>query len=115
MLQPAAHHLDRAADVFRILAHPSRLKVLCHLSDGRVATQRALLDELGWPQSTLQRHVAALRATGLLLATRRGNEVRLAVRDDLPLQLVGAVCAWIRAANDAPHVEPVPADEGYVA
>jgi DNA-binding transcriptional ArsR family regulator len=80
----------RLAGIFKVLSHPDRVRIACLLTDGRSATQRELLEELHWPQSTLARHVSTLRERGLLRATRRGNDVYLELASDLPARLLAA-------------------------
>lgn len=89
----------RLAGIFKVLSHPDRVRIACLLADGRSATQRELLDELHWPQSTLARHVATLRERGLVRATRRGSDVYLELASDLPARLLAA-------AGDLPSYEP---------
>jgi ArsR family transcriptional regulator len=81
----------RLAGIFKVLSHPDRVRIACLLADGRMATQRELLEELHWPQSTLARHVATLRERGLIRAHRRGTELYLELATDLPSRLLAAV------------------------
>lgn len=80
----------RLAGIFKVLSHPDRVRIACLLADGRSLTQRELLDELHWPQSTLARHLATLRERGLVRATRRGSEVYLELASTLPSRLLAA-------------------------
>jgi len=87
----------RASNLFKALAHPDRLKLICMLGDGRVTTQTALIKELGWPQPTVCRHVAALRRLGLVSARREGNEVFLRMGTSMTEALMATVCEWIHS------------------
>lgn len=87
--------LDEAAELFKVLSHPGRLRLACFLEDGQVTTQRDLMEEFGWPQSTTARHLAALRRAGIVEAERRGAEVHLRLGAEVGLQLMTTVCAWI--------------------
>lgn len=66
------HHDQLAAGLFRALADPSRLAIVCHLRLGehRVAD---LVAHLGLAQSTVSQHVAWLRDQGLLTARSQGR------------------------------------------
>lgn len=93
MKNPDPGDLKRAARLFKALSHPDRLRVACRLTDGDELTQRELLEETGWPQSTMARHVGELRRAGLLRGERHGSEVAL---EALPVvaELMAAVCEW---------------------
>jgi ArsR family transcriptional regulator len=87
--------IRRAASIFKVLSHPHRLRIACQLSDGRCTTQKELIEELGWPQSTMARHLSALRDRGLIKATRKGQEVQLELGSPVTRQLLEAVCVWV--------------------
>jgi len=94
--------VQRAAQLFKALAHPSRLEIACRLADSAPKTQKELVDELGWPPSSLARHLGPLRALGIVEARRTGIEVHLAVRNPLVVTLFQSACDWIAAnPNDA--------------
>ena len=93
--RPRPTDLRRAARIFQVLAHPSRVQIACSLANGRTATQKELLEELGWPQSTMARHIAALRDRGLVLGERHGNEVHLRLSGAVTERLLDAVCEWV--------------------
>ena len=97
---PTAAELEAAARIFKALAHPDRLRLTCLLAGDGFTTQKALVDELGWPQSTVARHVGLLRERGLVAGTRIGPEVRLEA-NSLPRLLLDAVCAWLEGREDA--------------
>ena len=92
--------MDRAADLFKVLSHPDRLRLACYMGDGRVTTQRDLMEHFGWPQSTTARHLAALRRAGLIEAERAGPEVHLQLGADVGLRLMATVCDWIHGGDD---------------
>jgi DNA-binding transcriptional ArsR family regulator len=87
--------ISRAAGIFKAISHPSRLQIVCLLFDGRCATQKELVEELNWPQSTTARHLSTLRDKGLVRATRHGSEVRLELGSPVTRNLVRAVCHWV--------------------
>jgi ArsR family transcriptional regulator len=93
--EPNQQDLRRAANIFKVLSHPDRLRIVCQLFDGRPTTQRDLIDRLEWPQSTVSRHLSALRSAGLVKATRHGTAVRLEIGSPVAGQLMSAVCDWV--------------------
>ena len=90
----------RAVALFKVLSHPERLRLVCHLGDGRVTTQRELVEEFDWPQSTAARHIAALRLAGLVAAERDGTQIRLSMATPVALRLLETVCDWVRGPEE---------------
>lgn len=106
---PSAGDIHRAAHIFKALAHPHRIRLACSLANGRIATQKELLQELGWPQSTMARHLAGMRERGLIRAHREGNQVYLGLDGTVTPRLLAAVCDWIHPDTGeqfASHLTP---------
>ena len=95
MRNPDPQDLRRASGIFKVLSHPDRLRVACLLMTESPLTQKQLIEKLGWPQSTMARHVSALRRLGLITATRHGNEVLLEMGSPVAQHLMDAVCEWV--------------------
>jgi DNA-binding transcriptional ArsR family regulator len=70
-----------SARFFRVLADPTRLKILELLGDGE-RTVGALVSAVGQAQPRVSTHLACLRHCGFVSTERRGKEVvyRLALR-----------------------------------
>jgi DNA-binding transcriptional ArsR family regulator len=62
------------ARVLKILAHPSRLKIVDHLAR-REASVGELTELVGSDPSTVSKHLALLRAHGIVADRREGNVV----------------------------------------
>jgi DNA-binding transcriptional ArsR family regulator len=97
---PSPTELREAARVFKALSHPDRLRLTCLLAEREHATQHELVSELGWPQSTVARHVGTLRERGLVRGERRGPEVLLEATA-MPRRLLDTVCDWMQVAGPA--------------
>lgn len=95
MDNPDPQDIRRASRIFKALSHPDRLRLACRLSTAEPTTQKDLLREFQWPQSTMARHVHTLRELGLLTAERAGLEVRLEVSGPLVKDLLDAMCHWV--------------------
>ena len=91
---PSAAELKEAARVFKALSHPDRLRLTCLLAERPYATQHELVEELGWPQSTVARHLGTLRERGLITGSRQGAEVLLEAAA-MPRFLLDTVCTWM--------------------
>jgi len=94
-MNPDPQDLRRAAEIFKVLSHPARLALACRIVDGEPTTQRELIAELGWPQSTMARHLAPLRQLGLIVGHRKGPEVVLAAGCPVTRDLMAVVCRWV--------------------
>jgi DNA-binding transcriptional ArsR family regulator len=87
--------IRRAASIFKVLSHPDRLIIVCKLFGNKGITQKELIEELGWPQSTMARHIGQLRDRGLIEATRHGTEIHLELAGDVTQNLMSAMCDWV--------------------
>ncbi len=87
--------IRRAATIFKVLSHPSRLTIVCKLFGTDGITQKELIEDLGWPQSSMARHIGQLRERGLIEATRQGTEIRLELAGEITKNLMAAMCDWV--------------------
>jgi len=71
--QKLKENADKAAELLKKMAHPSRLMVLCHLVDKECSVSE-LNQTVPLSQSALSQHLASLRDAGLV-ATRRASQV----------------------------------------
>jgi DNA-binding transcriptional ArsR family regulator len=75
------------AQLFRILGHPVRIRILELLSSGE-RTVGDLQAELGLDSSGTSQHLAALRLQGVLQSRRAGTSVYYEIRDPRVSQLL---------------------------
>jgi|APTNR8051073442_1049403.scaffolds.fasta_scaffold00006_351 ArsR family transcriptional regulator len=75
-----------AARLFAALSDPTRLRLLLALRGGELCACQ-LIELVGLAPSTVSKHLALLRAAGLVAARKDGRWVhyRLAVRPDFPM------------------------------
>ncbi|BCV25835.1 metalloregulator ArsR/SmtB family transcription factor [Gelria sp. Kuro-4] len=72
---PAARNAERMmADLFKALAHPTRLKILELLKGGELCVCE-LIPRLGLEQSNVSQHLAVLRREGLVSSYKDGLRV----------------------------------------
>ncbi len=77
------------ANLFRVLGHPARVRILEVLRDGE-QTVGALQTELGLDSSGTSQLLAALRRIGLVQSRRDGTSVYYRVDDDRVFELLSA-------------------------
>ena len=84
--------VERAAEAFRLLADPTRIKILWALAHGE--TSVACLAELvGAAPTAVSQHLSKLRLAGLVRGRRRGTFVYYTSVDEQITQLLGVSLA----------------------
>jgi DNA-binding transcriptional ArsR family regulator len=83
--QPPVYALK--ADFFRVLGHPTRVRILQILRDGERSVG-ALQDALELESSAVSQHLATLRKQGLVESRKEGTSVYYRVRDPRTLELL---------------------------
>ena len=96
---PLPHPLpDELAELiavrFRLLAEPTRIKMLDRLRDGEANVQE-LADAVGTTQQNVSKHLGALTNAGVLARRKQGNYVYYRVIDDSIWQLCHDVCGSV--------------------
>ncbi|MEL7345161.1 MAG: metalloregulator ArsR/SmtB family transcription factor [Pseudomonadota bacterium] len=87
-----ADRAGEAAGVLRLLAHPSRLLILCALVEGE-ASVSALQARLGEPQALVSQQLARLRKMGLVKPQRSGRVIVYRLSDPRVAQILHALHA----------------------
>lgn len=77
------------ANLFRVLGHPARVRILELLRDGERSVG-ALQKELGLDSGGTSQHLAALRRIGLVESRREGTSVYYRVEDERVFDLLEA-------------------------
>lgn len=87
-------HPSNAA--FRALADPTRRDILRALGSGtRTSGQLAELFESSWP--TISRHLAVLRESGLVRASRNGQEIHYELNTSVFQDVLHHLIDWLPA------------------
>ena len=81
---------EKASDLFKALAHPSRILLLCLLSE-RPRTVGELRDLLGASQADVSQHLIRLRYAGFVTSERDGRYALYKLSDPAPLCLIDAL------------------------
>jgi DNA-binding transcriptional ArsR family regulator len=82
------------ANLFRVLGHPARVRILELLREGERSVG-ALQAELGLDSGGTSQHLSALRRIGLVESRREGTSVFYRVGDEHAFELLEAVRAII--------------------
>ena len=73
--------LIRTAELFKALSTPSRLRILCLLSD-QPSSVSTLVEATRLSQPLVSQHLKTLRGNNLVTVTRTGREALYALADD---------------------------------
>jgi DNA-binding transcriptional ArsR family regulator len=79
---------------FRVLAEPTRIRILDRLREGE-ATVGELGRELGLGQQNVSKHVGVLAQAGLVVREKEGTSVRCRIADPSVFDLCDLVCGGI--------------------
>lgn len=75
------------AEIFKVLGHPVRLKIVAGLCT-KECNVKHIWECLGLPQATVSQHLALLKNKGIIEGTREGVEVHYTVVNPLARKLI---------------------------
>jgi len=90
--------LYAAAETFKTLSDPTRLRILRALADGDTCVHE-LCDQLGMSQPAVSHQLRLLRAHRLVSARRAGREIYYSLLDEHVWSLVAAACSHASEAR----------------
>ena len=93
-------------DVFKALAHPSRLYIVLRLSEGE-ACVGDLTKGVGADVSTVSKHLAILRDVGLVADRREGQNILYSLACDCILDFIHCVDAVTPPGDPGARRRPV--------
>lgn len=107
---PTDEHADVVARTFRILAEPTRVKILWALLRGGESSVSALAAAVGASSPAVSQHLAKLRLAGLVDSRREGTFIYYSAQDEHIQRLLS------EALSNAEHqtgVAPGPHEHTY--
>lgn len=78
------------AEVFQVLAHPTRVHIVESLGSGELSVGE-LLTLVNVEPANLSQHLALLRSKGLVLSRKEGNQAYYRLRDPLIEEVMGTM------------------------
>ncbi|HTP88338.1 MAG TPA: metalloregulator ArsR/SmtB family transcription factor [Bryobacteraceae bacterium] len=94
---PPPQQIELAAEWFRLLGDPTRLRILHFLEPGRRAVGE-ITAALGTSQPNASKHLHALRQAGLVRRERAGNFIYYSIADPVVFRLCELACHSARSA-----------------
>jgi ArsR family transcriptional regulator len=95
-----AEVIDTVAELFRVLAHPSRVRILALLYEAERDVSE-LTHHLGLPPANVSQHLALLRSHHLVSGRRAGTHMRYSLRDPRMAEVINRVLDIM--AEDVAH------------
>jgi DNA-binding transcriptional ArsR family regulator len=92
---------ERAAEVFRVLAHPARLQIVERLDIRQPRTVGEIADELSIAHAACSQHLNLMRVHGLVERVRNGRESLYRVADPRAIVILNCIRAHAGDAPDA--------------
>ena len=89
--------IELAAEWFRLLGEPTRLRIL-HFLEGRRRTVNEIVAALRTSQPNISKHLQALRQAGLVRRERSGNFIYYSIGDPVVFRLCALACHSATAA-----------------
>ena len=87
------------AQRFRVLAEPTRIRILDRLRSGEASVQE-LTEALGTSQQNVSKHLAVLTQAGIVGRRKDGNLVRHRIVDETVFALCEEVCGSLQRRLD---------------
>lgn len=83
------------SDFLKVLAHPVRLQIIELLKSGEEKVG-GIIKEIGIPQSSLSRHLLALREAGILRSRQQGTLIYYAIEDESIFQILRPIAELLK-------------------
>jgi DNA-binding transcriptional ArsR family regulator len=91
---------EMAAEVFRVMSAPMRLKIISCLCNGEKNVTQ-LLEEIDTTQPNMSQHLNTLYQSGVIGKRREGVQIFYRIVNDRVVTLCRAVCTQIAIETDA--------------
>ncbi len=93
----SSEHLRRfKADVFQVLAHPTRIHIVECLRDGELSVG-VIQDRIGVEPANASQHLALLRSKQLVVTRKEGNQVFYSLRDPMLTEVLDSMKRYFLA------------------
>ena len=80
--------MERYAEIFKALAHPIRLKIVCGLIKKQECNVSIMVEKLGLAQPTVSQHLNILKNSDIIQGFRKGTQICYRVIDEPTRKIV---------------------------
>jgi len=92
------HVFDKAAEIFRVMAAPMRLKIVSCLCDGEQNVSY-LLSKIDTTQPNMSQHLNTLYKAGIVAKQREGVQIYYRIANEQIVNLCKAVCSQVEGKS----------------
>ncbi len=83
--------IRKVADILKVISHPTRLEIITLLQSGKNLNVSLICSKLDVEQSLVSHHLAAMRNSGVLKATRDGINISYSIQEPKVLEVIAKV------------------------
>lgn len=83
--------MDKYAEIFKALAHPVRLRIVCGLVNKEECNVSIMVEKLGISQPNVSQHLNILKNAGVITGYRKGTQICYKVTNDAVKKIVEAM------------------------
>jgi len=80
--------MEKYAEIFKALAHPIRLKIVCGLIKKKECNVSIMVEKLELPQPTVSQHLNILKNAGIISGYRKGTQICYKVVDENAVKII---------------------------
>ena len=83
--------MENYAEIFKALAHPIRLKIVCGLMTKDECNVSLMVEKLGVPQPTVSQHLNILKNAGIITGYKKGTQICYKLTNEKTKKIISAM------------------------
>jgi len=83
--------MENYAEIFKALAHPIRLKIVCGLMTKDECNVSLMVEKLEVPQPTISQHLNILKNAGIITGYKKGTQICYKLTNEKTKKIISAM------------------------
>ena len=83
--------MERYAEIFKALAHPLRLRIVCGLMKKDECNVSVMVEKLAVAQPTVSQHLNILKNASIITGYKKGTQICYRITDDKTKKIIKAI------------------------
>ena len=83
--------MEKISEIFKALAHPIRLRIVCGLIKKEECNVSIMVEKLGVAQPTVSQHLNILKNAGVITGFKKGTQVCYKITDENTKKIIKAI------------------------